>query len=407
MTEHRLSAMIDQLAHHEVQLQVRDRFIGGAADESPRFGEVGGQHAAAGATPFADALEHVPGTGQGQAEQVGHLRGVDHHHHIRVVVQVGTDTGQVTNHRDAVLAQVIRRPDAREHEQLRGPEGTGTEHDLAPGLEHELLWHTSAALPAQLHTGGAHLAITHLGEHPGSQAVGEHLQVAAAQVRGDIGLGGTEALAVAVGHLIDTDAFLLRTVEIVVDRVAGLATCLQEVRQERVGAAQVHHIERSALAVPVVGAALVVLGTLEVRQHVLKRPARVALGRPVVVVARMASGVDHGVDRTRPAHHLAARLVAAPTMQPRLRHGVVTPAVELVLGHHGQPTWAVDEDAAVGGSRLDEGDSMARVLAQASRQGATGRSSAHDDGVVHVLVSPGRTGLSSVCKTVRDNVQAS
>ena len=57
VAEHGLAAMVDQLADHEVQLQVGPRLLGPAADEAAGLGEVGGQHAAAVAAPLEDALE--------------------------------------------------------------------------------------------------------------------------------------------------------------------------------------------------------------------------------------------------------------------------------------------------------------------------------------------------------------
>ncbi len=119
MAQHRLAAMVHQLAHHEVQLQVGDGLLGAALDETAGFGEVGGERATALAPPFEEAFDHVHHAGPGQTEQVGELGRVDHHHHVGVVVQVGAHTGQVVHHADAVFAQVRRRADAREHEQLR------------------------------------------------------------------------------------------------------------------------------------------------------------------------------------------------------------------------------------------------------------------------------------------------
>ena len=55
VAERGLAAMVDQLADHEVQLQVGCRCVGPALDEAAGLGEVGGQHAAALAPPLEDA----------------------------------------------------------------------------------------------------------------------------------------------------------------------------------------------------------------------------------------------------------------------------------------------------------------------------------------------------------------
>ena len=368
-----------------MQLQVGDGFVGVALDEASGFGEVGGQRPAAPAAPLEQTAQHGQHPLRRDAEQVGQLRRVDHHHHVRVIVQVLPHARQVEHRCDAVCAQVVRRPDAREHQQLRRAEGAGTEQHLATGLERQGLQRTAPAVGPHLHPHRTGTAVKRFGQHPGGERVGKHLQVRPAAVRCEVGLGRAEALAVLVRDLVDAHALLFGAVEIVVERVTGLPAGLDEVGQHRVGRAQVHHVERAARAVPVVGAAFVVLGALEVGQHLGKRPARVALGGPGVVVLRVTAGVDHGVDGAGPAQHLATRLVAPPAVQTRLRHGAVTPAIELVLGHHGQAGRAVDEHAAVGRSRFNQGHPQGRVFAQATGQHAAGRPAAHDDVIEHVL----------------------
>ena len=142
---------------------------------------------------------------------------------------------------------------------------------------------------------------------------------------------------------------------------------------------QVLDVERAAGAVPGVGAALVVLGPLEVGQHLGPGPAGVARGRPVVVVARLAAHVDHGVDRARAAEHLAARLVAAAAVQPRLRHGLEGPVGGAVLRQHGEPGRAVDQHALVDRAGLEQADRDRGVFAQPAGEHAARRAAADDD----------------------------
>ena len=111
------------------------------------------------------------------------------------------------------------------------------------------------------------------------------VRLGAAEVGREVGLGGAEALAVLVRHLVQADAFLARAVEVggcTGSRPARPAST--KTGAEAMRAAQVHHVERAAAAVAGVGAALVVLGALEVGQHVGPAPAGVAFGGPVVVV---------------------------------------------------------------------------------------------------------------------------
>ena len=92
-------------------------------------------------------------------------------------------------------------------------------------------------------------------------------------------------------------AFLSGSVEIGVARDAGLD------RGVDIGAAdlpvigRVRYPERPADAMQLVGPAFLILGLLEVGQHVVPCPADVAELAPIVVVAGLAADVDQAVDR--------------------------------------------------------------------------------------------------------------
>ncbi|MPM46826.1 hypothetical protein SDC9_93533 [bioreactor metagenome] len=134
----------------------------------------------------------------------------------------------------------------------------------------------------------------------------------------------------------------------------------------------------------IIGAALVVLGALEIRQHIGPAPTRIALLGPVVVVLGLAARIDHGVDRAGAAQHLAARLVAPASAQARLRRGGELPVVRAGLGHGRQPRRAMDEHAAVRPARLDEADADLWILAQTPRQYRARRACPNHDVVEHV-----------------------
>jgi hypothetical protein len=57
--------------------------------------------------------------------------------------------------------------------------------------------------------------------------------------------------------------------------------------------------------VPLVAAALLVLGALEIRQHVARTPALAAHLAPAVEIGVLAAYVEHAVDRRRTAEDLA------------------------------------------------------------------------------------------------------
>src|SRR6478735_157438 len=73
----------------------------------------------------------------------------------------------------------------------------------------------------------------------------------------------------------------------------------------------------TAGAVEIIGAALLVLGLLEERQHVVVAPAFAAALPPAVIIGRRAPHVDHAVDRAGAAQYLAARLVEDAAVELR------------------------------------------------------------------------------------------
>ena len=266
--------------------------------------------------------------------------------------------------------QVSRGPDAREHQQLRRHQRAGAQQDFARGLD----LFRFACLPVFDADGAAPFH-----QHARGARIGDHLQVGPAQRGREVRLGRAEALAVLVGDLVQAHALLVRAVEVVVARKARLDRGLHEHRPEAVGRAQVHHVQRAARAVELVGAALVVLGLAEVRQHVAPAPTRVAQRGPMVVVGAVAARVDHRVDGARAAQHLAARLVGAAAVESRLRHGVEFPVGLPGLGQQGEAGGAMDQHAAIRRPCFDQCDPHLRVFTEARRQYAPGRAATDDD----------------------------
>ena len=118
VAEHGVAAVVDDLADDEVELQVRSGLIRTAADEAAGLGKVSGQQARAAGAPLEDASHCAPCARQRQAEQIFQVRRMHDLDHVRVVMQVPADAGQVVQGRDAVLLQVGAVPHAREHEDL-------------------------------------------------------------------------------------------------------------------------------------------------------------------------------------------------------------------------------------------------------------------------------------------------
>ena len=92
------------------------------------------------------------------------------------------------------------------------------------------------------------------------------------------------------------DAVLRGAVEVVVAREAKSHRGVDKGFGDRVFF-DVGNAERAAGAVEFVAAADLVLGALEIRQHVVERPAGVAELAPMVEILGLAADIDHAVDR--------------------------------------------------------------------------------------------------------------
>ncbi len=244
---------------------------------------------------------------------------------IRMVLQVLPDPGQMMHAGDAVFGQCRAVADAGQHQEMRRLERAGGDDDLAAGADLLCL----VALP--VFDADRALAFE---QDAARLRIGLDAQIGA---RGHVGMNigprRAPAFAVLLRDLIDAEAFMLLGIEILADPELRLARRLQERLLHRVVGAQFVDGQRPALAVILAVEIGIVFRTLEIGQHVGIRPAGIAERGPLIVVAPVAADIDHGVDRGRAAEPLAARLIADPPVEARLRHGVKRPVVELA-GHH-------------------------------------------------------------------------
>ena len=116
------------------------------------------------------------------------------------------------------------------------------------------------------------------------------------------------------------------------------------------------------------------LHPLEVRQAVGVVPGRhPRVGRPALVVERVAALEDLAVDARRAAKDLAAGVVDPPVVHERLGLRFVLPVVEAAADRERQRGRHVDErvDAPVGPAGLEDQDPRARVGGQPIRRART------------------------------------
>ena len=220
-------------------------------------------------------------------------------------------------------------------------------------------------------------------QHALGACVRAHAKIRAVAHRAQIADRGRTARAVLLCDLIGTEPFLLRAVEIVIERVAAFLRGFDECVGQHVAATQVLHAQRPVRTVQLAAAARIAFGALEIGQHVLPGPTLVAdHARPFVVVARVAADVAHRIDRARTAEHAPARPPQAAVVQRRLGLGRVIPVDAFLADQLGEAGGHVDERVPVARAGLEQQHTPVRIGAQAVGQHAAGRSGADDDAVV-------------------------
>ena len=187
-----------------------------------------------------------------------------------MVLKVAADR-KIFTYRDTERCQLGGRAEARQQEQVRRVVGAARDDHLPLGMD--LLERVSAQeLDAGRPVTGE--------QDPGRERVGEHVNVPSLDRRVQVGDGGAAAPAVALRQLEAAGAVLCGSVVVVVRLEAGLERCRDRCVAQGMQRPAVADAERPTDAVVKALAALVVLGPLEVRQHVFVAPALECRGRP-------------------------------------------------------------------------------------------------------------------------------
>ena len=240
----------------------------------------------------------------------------------------------------------------------------------------------------------------------GDEGPGGHGEVRPAHHRIQVGPRGGQPPAAVDVPVERGEALLPVAVHVVGELVAGLLHGGEERAEQRVGGRAA--LEHQRPGVPAERVFLVrgqaVLHPLEVRQAVRVVPVgHAVVGRPALVVQRVAALEDHPVDAARPAEDLAARVVDAPPVHVRFRLALVLPVVEAVADRDGERGGHVDERVpdVVRAAGLEHEYPGARVGGQPVGQGTARGSAADDDEVVgmscHLRASRGSGVLLPCC----------
>jgi len=282
-------------------------------------------------------------------------------------------------HRDAGRGEDVGTTDPRQLEELRRIDRAGRQDHFVRGP------HLMALSPRPIDEAGAAPPIEHQLLH---LRIGAHREVGAGRHRPQERLGGIPADAAPLVDLEVAHAEVVAAVEIVGARNAALHAGFDE-RVQQVPAQSLRlHPPLAARAMELAGAAIVILGTTEQRQHRLPPPAGVAGGlRPPVVVLALPAHIDHAVDRGAAAEHAAARIEELPAVEARLRSRAVAPVGARIADAVEVPDRDVDPVVVVAAARLEQQHPRCGIGREPVREQAAGRSCPHDH-VVEGLHAP-------------------
>src|SRR5579883_3040408 len=128
-----------------------------------------------------------------------------------------------------------------------------------------------------------------------------------------------------------------------------------------------------------IGAALLILGSLEIGQHVLEAPAEIAELTPVIEILLLPADIDEAVDRARPAQHPAARLDDAAIVELGLGFGLVEPVELAITEQLAIAERDMNPGIAILAARLQQQHAVPPRRAQPVGEHAPGRAATDDD----------------------------
>ena len=190
--------------------------------------------------------------------------------------------------------------------------------------------------------------------------------------RVQISHGGTAPASVSRCQLEKADAFLIGSVVIRVELVAGRLRSRHPRVGDRALDTHVRYPKRSLIAVKLVRPTFIALGALEQGQDIVPSPTAVAHLPPPVVVLGLTTNVKQAVERRRTAKNLAARPFDGAPVQAWIRFGLVAPVYRRVVNRFEISHRNMDPRVQVPPTRFEKNNLVFRVGTQPICKYATG-----------------------------------
>ena len=127
--EDEASRALFEVDRRDVNLEIAPRHAVVAAIEAADLVNARRGNSASGEQPLKTRLPALPGMPEpGDRHGPG---GGETQYHVRVLLQIRANAGQIVHHLDAVRAQMVGRSNPGKHQELRRVDGSAAEDDLA------------------------------------------------------------------------------------------------------------------------------------------------------------------------------------------------------------------------------------------------------------------------------------
>src|SRR5579864_1334871 len=233
-----------------------------------------------------------------------------------MILEVRAYSREIANDGNAEPAHLVGRADPREQQDMGRANGSAAQYDfpLCPLLMVAVILVKADGYGAPAFE-----------QNPADMYIREYLDIAPSHNRAQEGMGCAVPASILLGYLVEPEPLLRGAVEIRIARKTSLLRRIHKGVRHRIQTAKIGYIQGASRGVVFRGAALLILRFLEIRQNVGKAPARVSQVMPGVIIAVIASDIDHGIDRAASAQDLAAGPIQFAVLQLRLSLSVERP----------------------------------------------------------------------------------
>jgi hypothetical protein len=221
-----------------------------------------------------------------------------------------------------------------------------------------------------------------LEQHAMCPSIGRDRQGRTVQYWRDEALPRTHALAITDRGVIEADTFHAVAIEIIGSRETQFHRAFDERRSSRMRFRDSGNGQWPPKTMPGTRTVLVILRLQEIRENTLPIPPNRAVIRPGIIIAAVATNINHAVQGTATTKHFSTRPRKRPVVGVLLRRRHHRP-VELALQKRGPPLRTVHQGTVVHRACLDHMHRVTLIDHPPSHDAARRPGADHDVVVLH------------------------